>query len=125
MNELKLLINPGKFNHGKFIYGTESSKDIWEKTDFIDSEKSVDLSELREVIDSVISNNATKREADMKVALKLHELLNISRREATDVRMWAYLGCVFAPDYVKWRWGKDWSIEGDVTLTTHLSSSCS
>lgn len=41
---------------------------------------------------------------DAAMAVGLHQLLPITRREAADNRMWAWLGLIRYPEFVGWRW---------------------
>lgn len=60
-------------------------------------------------LDTLISENESgfaQYDTAMDAALsqKLHKLLPLSRREAADNRLWAWLGLVKYPEYVGWRW---------------------
>jgi hypothetical protein len=44
-------------------------------------------------------------DADAWLAPRLHYALRLTRREASDRELWRWLGCVYAADYVRWRWG--------------------
>lgn len=41
---------------------------------------------------------------DSSMAVEVHRLLPLSRREASDRHLWAWLGWVRYPDFVAWRW---------------------
>jgi hypothetical protein len=42
---------------------------------------------------------------DAWLAPRVHWALRLSRREAADRSVWAYIANVVCPDYVQWRWG--------------------
>ena len=67
----------------------------------------VDLEAVRIVIDEVVTrfNSEQGTEADVWLAPRLHHCLRLTRREAGNRGLWRWLGVVFAPDYVRWRWG--------------------
>ena len=45
--------------------------------------------------------------ADSWIGPRLHHALRLSRREASRKGFWRFLGVVAAPNYVRWRWGKE------------------
>jgi len=67
----------------------------------------VDLVAARTIIDEAMRrfSRAQSTAADVWLAPRLHYALRFSRREAARRGMWRWLGAVFAPDYVRWRWG--------------------
>lgn len=45
---------------------------------------------------------------DASVAPFIHATMNMSASEASSADMWAFMGCVIAPDLARWRWpGRD------------------
>ena len=64
----------------------------------------VDLSVLREVLDEGMARFGA--EADRWLAPLIHFSLRLTRREAGDEDVFRWLGCVFAPDFVRHRFGK-------------------
>ena len=84
-----------------------------ENPDFRDYEQShhldhpVDLHAVRSVLDEVMDRFICGQgtEADSWLAPRLHHCLRLTRREAADRGVWRWLGAVFAPEYVRWRWG--------------------
>lgn len=84
-----------------------------ETVDFGDFEKthnlgrSVALEGVRQLIDECMDRFTQRQttEADAWLAPRVHYALRLSRREAGDRDLWRWLGCVFADDYVRWRWG--------------------
>jgi hypothetical protein len=84
-----------------------------EQPSFTDFETSVqighvvDLEAARFFIDEVMRrySRTQSTEADVWLAPRIHHSLRLSRREAAHRGMWRWLGTVFAPDYVRWRWG--------------------
>lgn len=67
----------------------------------------VDLDAVRVFVDEAMSRftRAQTTAADVWLAPRLHYSLRLSRREAARREMWRWLGVVFAPDYVRWRFG--------------------
>lgn len=51
-----------------------------------------------------VENERYNTAMDIAMAVKLHRSLPITRRQASDMRFWAWLGIEHAPDYVAWRW---------------------
>lgn len=72
-------------------------------------EADVDLEPLRDVLKEVPRRFGSnqKAECDAWLAPRLHFALRLNRREAARRGIWRWLGCVFAPEYVRWRWGAD------------------
>lgn len=60
---------------------------------------------VRDLIDEAMSRFADglRTQADAWLAPRLHATLRITRREASDPRLWDYLALRLAPDYVHWR----------------------
>ncbi|WP_329050754.1 DUF6339 family protein [Streptomyces violaceus] len=59
---------------------------------------------LRELVEDAMHEFRDKRtEADAWLAPRLHAALRITRREASDRRLWNHLALAVAPDYVAWR----------------------
>ncbi|MFD4542516.1 DUF6339 family protein [Streptomyces bauhiniae] len=59
---------------------------------------------LRELVDDAMHAFQDRRtEADAWLAPRLHASLRLTRREATDRRLWTHLALAVAPDYVAWR----------------------
>jgi hypothetical protein len=77
----------------------------------------VDLDALRVVVDEVPRRytRAQSTDADVWLAPRLHHSLRLSRREAAQRGMWRWLGTVFVPDYVRWRWGSPSEDSNDVS----------
>jgi len=46
-------------------------------------------------------------ESDMWLGPRIHATLRLTRREAADKRIWAYLTVVAFPNYVRWRWAQE------------------
>lgn len=69
-----------------------------------DFPRDVDLQPLRNVLDHVMGTTAgSSVDSDRWLAPRVHAALRLTPREAADRRLWAYLGTVVAPDYVRWR----------------------
>ncbi|MGW0119625.1 DUF6339 family protein [Streptomyces sp. NPDC003327] len=44
--------------------------------------------------------------SDAWLAPRLHYTLRLTRAEASDTRVWNFLGVCLAPEFVRWRWGR-------------------
>lgn len=65
----------------------------------------IDLSVLDGVISNLMSGYSRYDTAmDSAMVCDFHRSLPISRRQASDSRLWAWLGIVRYPDFVAWRW---------------------
>lgn len=81
--------------------------------DFDDLEKRanlghfIDLKGVKRLIDECTDRFTQDQttDADAWLAPRFHHALRLTRREASDRDLWRWLGCVFADDYVRWRWG--------------------
>jgi len=63
------------------------------------------LDPLREVLEEGRKRHSTKwSESDGWLASRVHATLRLTRREAADRRLWAYLNVAIFPDHVRWRW---------------------
>ncbi|WP_245687323.1 DUF6339 family protein [Streptacidiphilus griseoplanus] len=63
-----------------------------------------DTGPVRVLLDQAMARYATDRAAaDAWLAPRLHATLRLTRGEAADKGLWAYLALVVAPDYVLWR----------------------
>lgn len=65
----------------------------------------IDMEALESLLDETMANSSRYR-AKMVAAVvrRLHELLPLTRREASDVCLWAWLGWIRFPHFVAWRW---------------------
>jgi hypothetical protein len=67
--------------------------------------RSVSLAPLRAVLEEGRKRHSTKwSESDGWLAPRIHATLRLTRREAADRRLWAYLNVAVFPDHVRWRW---------------------
>ncbi|MER7909027.1 DUF6339 family protein [Streptomyces sp. NPDC096068] len=48
--------------------------------------------------------------SDAWLAPRLHHTLRLTRAEASDRRIWNFLGVCLAPDFVRWRWGRSGAV---------------
>lgn len=74
-------------------------------SDLEDCFEGLDLGPFGELIDNtkaVYERYSTAM--DTAMVIDLHKALPISRRQASDMRFWAWLGLEYAPDFVAWRW---------------------
>jgi hypothetical protein len=84
-----------------------------ETVDFSDLEERhelshpLDLDAVRQLIDECLSRFTQDQpaEADAWLAPRLHYGLRLTRRQGSEREWWRWLGCVFADDYVRWRFG--------------------
>ncbi|MEZ5343757.1 MAG: DUF6339 family protein [Acidimicrobiales bacterium] len=109
------LVTPG------FREGSESPSFADYERD-LDVDHPVDLDAIRTVLDEAMRRfgPAMGTEADMWLAPRLHFALRLTRREAARRDLWRWFGCVFAPDYVRWRWGSpDGSFSGVNSAATN------
>ena len=63
----------------------------------------IELAPLQAVVDLAMRRRK-RDESDSWLAPRMHATLRLTRREAADPRIWAYLAAVVLPDYVRWRW---------------------
>src|SRR5688572_22207794 len=65
----------------------------------------IDLGRLQKMVDAVVAaHSAYDTAIDRALTVDLHRSLPISRREAGDQLMWAWLGVCFHPRFVAHRW---------------------
>jgi Family of unknown function (DUF6339) len=63
----------------------------------------IELAPLRAVVEWAMRRRE-RGGSDSWLAPRVHATLRLTRREAADPRIWAYLAAVALPDYVRWRW---------------------
>jgi hypothetical protein len=67
--------------------------------------RKVSLAPLRAVLAEGRKRHSTKwSDSDGWLASRIHATLRLTRREAADRRLWAYLNVAAFPDHVRWRW---------------------
>lgn len=67
--------------------------------------RAVDLGPLGEVLAEAKRRHGKKvSESDGWLGPRVHATLRLTRREASDRRLWAYLNVAAFPDFVRWRW---------------------
>src|SRR5947209_9999402 len=83
--------------------------------------RSIDLAPLRAVVGEAMKKwpQFDSSKSDQWLAPRVHATLRLTRREAADKRIWAYLTLVEFPQYVRWRWEKENS-EKPITLDRYL-----
>jgi hypothetical protein len=65
----------------------------------------VSLDPLRAILQEGRNRHSTKwSDLDSWLAPRVHATLRLTRREAADRRLWAYLNVGAFPDHVRWRW---------------------
>ena len=70
--------------------------------------RSVDVEPLITIVDEAMRRFRSEPEAsDAWLAPRVHATLRLSRREASDKRIWSFLNAVAKPDYVRWRYKAD------------------
>lgn len=68
-------------------------------------EREVALNDFDDLIQSLMTNfSPYDTQIDVEMAVSLHKALPMSRRMASDMRMWAWLAVEHAPDFVAFRW---------------------
>jgi hypothetical protein len=67
--------------------------------------REVALAPLRAVLNEARKRYSAKpSDSDCWLAPRVHATLRLTRREAADRRLWAYLNVATFPDHVRWRW---------------------
>ncbi len=67
--------------------------------------RKIDLAPLREVVEEAMRRfEHEPSESDSWLGPRVHATLRLTRREASDKRVWAFLNIVEFPEYVRWRW---------------------
>jgi hypothetical protein len=67
--------------------------------------RKVSLAPLRAVLEEGRKRHSTKwSDSDGWLAPRVHATLRLTRREAADRRLWAYLNVAAFPEHVRWRW---------------------
>ena len=66
-------------------------------------DRPIELGPLRAVVNRAMGRRAPGA-SDAWLAPRVHATVRLTRREAADPRIWAYLATVALPDYVRWRW---------------------
>ena len=79
--------------------------------DFVrDFHRPVDIGPMRAVVERAMSLekfNEDYQASDAWLAPRVHATLRLTRREAADRRLWAWLGVVGLPRYVRWRFRRE------------------
>jgi hypothetical protein len=74
----------------------------------LDLGRKVDLSPLRAVVGEAMKRfEFEPSKSDPWLGPRIHAALRLTRREAADKRIWAYLTVLEFPHYVRWRWSKE------------------
>ncbi|MGO9463935.1 MAG: DUF6339 family protein [Isosphaeraceae bacterium] len=69
--------------------------------------RKIDLSSLIAVVDEAIHRyRHNPDQSDQWLAPRVHATLRLSRREASDKRVWNYVNIITKSDYVRWRFGE-------------------
>jgi Family of unknown function (DUF6339) len=67
--------------------------------------RAIPVAPLQAVVDRAMRmHRAERRESDAWLAPRVHATIRLTRREAADRRLWAYLATVTLPNYPRWRW---------------------
>jgi hypothetical protein len=67
--------------------------------------REIDLVDFNEVVDHAIARlDAYQPAIDSFVAPRLHEVLDLTRREASEPGIWRFLAVIARPDFVRHRW---------------------
>lgn len=126
MSELMLLDHNANETVSRpgFRAGTdEPDLSVYESPFTIDHD--VDLQAVRTFIEEAMQRFPKETtNSDVWLAPRLHYALRLTRREAANRGLWRWLGCVFAPDYVRARWGPaDGADEDDAAKTERFVGS--
>ncbi len=71
-------------------------------------DRSVDLEPVRRIVGKAMDNfSHDPKASDAWLASRVHATLRLTRREASDPRVWDFLAVVFMPEYVRWRWNSE------------------
>lgn len=65
------------------------------------------IEESIESVSGTLTSDEEKAEHDASLSKEIHKNFSLTRREASDWRLWNYLTVVENPDYVRFRWGKN------------------
>jgi hypothetical protein len=91
-----------------FRIGSQSSVEYESHLVDLDLDRDVSLEPLQEILEEGKKRHSTKwSETDGWLAPRVHATLRLTRREAADRRLWAYLNVAAFPDHVRWRWLDD------------------
>lgn len=105
MNLKKLKKEALKHTDNSFF---EGDREIREKTleKYIESgEIDVDYKKLRRILNDAIEEFEEGEPAlDATVAPQIHQLLDLTRRDAAEPAVWNYLSIMFSPEFVRHRW---------------------
>jgi hypothetical protein len=112
MTELSTADRLDRLSHGAVnLAASESFRSGDESLDFTPCTEpvpyAVDLANFRWAVNEARRRFPRPVESDSWLASRLHASLRLNRRQAADRGIWRYLGLVAAPDYVRWRWGRD------------------
>ena len=106
MNELRSLDHSANgLLTSAFRAGT-SNPDFTEYEQAVRYDHKVDTEAARTFLDQAMTrfSQTERTDSDVWLGPRLHYSLRMTRREAADRGLWRWLGVVFAPDYVRWRW---------------------
>ncbi|WJV48483.1 DUF6339 family protein [Streptomyces flavofungini] len=75
----------------------------------IDDTPRWDASEFRHLLEDTMErfDGARPATSDSWLAPRLHYTLRLTRAEATDSGLWNFIALCLAPDFVRWRWGRE------------------
>jgi len=110
MAELRRLRDHFDLGLDDSFLSTEDPKSLVSCTDEYDTEivrSDIDLVAIDNLLEQTMGNHEQDDapSSDRNTAIAFHRLLPLTRREASDKRLWAWLGIVQFPHFVAWRWG--------------------
>jgi hypothetical protein len=86
----------------------EEEREIEDETleKYVESgETEVDYEKLKEVLQEAMSDfKEGENDIDAEVAPKIHQIFDLTRREAAQPAVWNYLSIKFCPEFVRHRW---------------------
>ena len=107
-NKLKRLADLKSIELDDEFLGSSKPSNLRERYSHIQveaAEEEILLNDFDSMMADLLSSDfETPTQLDGMMAVKLHKALPISRRQAADPNMWAWLGVLYAPDLVALRW---------------------
>jgi hypothetical protein len=94
-----------KHTDSSFFKGEREIKDQTLEKYVEAGETDIDYEKLREVLEEAMEDfDEGDTALDAEVAPKIHEIFDLTRREAADPQVWNYLSLKFCPEFVRHRW---------------------
>lgn len=88
-----------------FRKGEQTAVDVTDFVTELELGRKIDLAPLHAVVQEAMKRYEFEPyKSDPWLAPRVHATLRLTRREAANQRIWAYLALVEFPHYVRWRW---------------------